>query len=464
MDKFHCRICKKDFSTASGLTRHANAIHHGKTSLSQGSRSQEQIQSPEHDLNLWNMPIVRPSESGSHTFAETPMLQVDMEDVIDETLESEPHDHLRSQENEESIEDINEELQINLEGPDYDSEDLQGASLDDALDSIEGKNRPEHVAKWPNEAYREFMELIVDGNISNKIGDKIIKLFNKHSNLENSPLPSSTKSGKDYLNQINSPLLDFKEKVIATYNEVDFTLYYRPIFRAIQTLLQRSEVADRFVHKGILKKDDSGRIFEEQFECDWWLETEKTLPPLNHLLSIILYSDATTFDGLGKTSGHPVFLTLGNFPNWLRNLPEAKVLLGFLPKVQDSGIKTTENFRILQREVFHKCFSIMLRPLLEKPDALYFGVKGQPMRFAARISLFLSDMLEADEITATYKSARCKRPCHTCMISQNDLNNMNVMLEDMPSRTHENMQEIIREDRGKEFSVHFVENAFWKFP
>jgi hypothetical protein len=349
MDKFHCRICKKDFSNASGLTRHANAMHHGKTSLSQGSRSQQQIQSPEHDSDLWNMPITRPSESDSPIFAETPMLQVDIENVIDETLESDP-DPQRSQE---------EELRINLEDHDSDSEDLQGASFDDALDSIEGKNRPEHVAKWPNEAYREFMELIVDGNISNKIGDKIIKLFNKHSNLENSPLPSSTKSGKDYLNQINSPLLDFKEKVIATYNEVDFTLYYRLIFRAIQTLLQRSEVADGFVHKGILKKDDSGRIFEEQFECDWWLETEKTLPPLNHLLSIILYSDVTTFDGLGKTSGHPVFLTLGNIPNCLRNLPEAKVLLGFLPKVQDSGIKTTKNFRILQREVFHKCFSII---------------------------------------------------------------------------------------------------------
>ena len=49
------------------------------------------------------------------------MLQVDMEDVIDE---SELHDHLRSQENEESIEDINEELQTNLEDTDSDSEDL----------------------------------------------------------------------------------------------------------------------------------------------------------------------------------------------------------------------------------------------------------------------------------------------------------------------------------------------------
>jgi hypothetical protein len=249
------------------------------------------------------------------------------------------------------------------------------------------------------------MELVVEGNISNKIGDKIIKFFNKYSNLEKSPLPSSTKNGKDYLNQINSPSLDFKEKTVATYSEVDIKLYYRPIFRAIQALLQRPEVADNFVHKGNLRKDDNERIFGEPYECDWWLETEKTLPPLNHLLSVILYSDATTFDGLGKTSGHPVFLTLGNLPNWFRNLPEAKVLLGFLPKVQDSGIKTTESFRNLQREIFQKCFDIMLRPLLEKPDVLYFRVKGQPMYFAARISFFLSDMLEANEITATYKSS-----------------------------------------------------------
>ncbi|CAG8576683.1 14044_t:CDS:2, partial [Dentiscutata heterogama] len=85
------------------------------------------------------------------------------------------------------------------------------------------------------------------------------------------------------------------------------------------------------------KKKDNDievRMFGEQYECDWWHETEKKLPPLNCLLSIILYSDATTFDSLGKTSGHPVFLTLGNIPTWLRNSADSKVLLGFLPKVQ----------------------------------------------------------------------------------------------------------------------------------
>ncbi|CAG8783436.1 13857_t:CDS:1, partial [Rhizophagus irregularis] len=142
---------------------------------------------------------------------------------------------------EENFEELGTEIPVNLDNIDLDPEDLQGASLDDALDAIEGKNLPERVAKWPNDAYRDFMRLIVEGNISNKIGDQIIKFFNKYSNLEESPLPKSTKNGKDHLNQITSPSLDFKEKVVSTYSGIDITLYYRPIFRAIQALLQRPE-------------------------------------------------------------------------------------------------------------------------------------------------------------------------------------------------------------------------------
>jgi hypothetical protein len=184
---------------------------------------------------------------------------------IAEDSESEPRYHLRKRVRSEERVEANfeeSEAESELESPEnfeedtefIDPDDLQGASLDDAIDAIDGKSTPERVVKWPNDAYRDFLELIVEGNISNKMGDKIIKFFNKHSNLEKSPLPSSTKNGKDYLNQINSPSIDFKEKVVATYNEINFTLYYRPIFRAIQALLQRSEVANNFVHKGIPNK------------------------------------------------------------------------------------------------------------------------------------------------------------------------------------------------------------------
>jgi len=105
----------------------------------------------------------------------------------------------------------------------------------------------------------------------------------------------------------------------------------------------------------------------------------------------------------------------------------------------------------------------MLRPLLEKPNALYFGIKGQVIMFASRISFFLADMLEADEITATYKSSHCKMPCYTCMVLQNDLNNMDLQRDEIPSRIHDNMQQVIREDKEKEFSIHSTKNAFWKF-
>ncbi|RGB31070.1 hypothetical protein C1646_764544 [Rhizophagus diaphanus] len=76
------------------------------------------------------------------------------------------------------------QLSIILEDTDIDPEDLQGASLDNALDTTEGKNRPKRIAY----------------------------------NLQEFPLPKLTKSGKDYLNQINSPAIDFKEKTIATHS------------------------------------------------------------------------------------------------------------------------------------------------------------------------------------------------------------------------------------------------------
>jgi len=47
-------------------------------------------------------------------------------------------------------------------------------------------------------------------------------------------------------------------------------------------------------------------------------------------LSIILYSDATTLDTLGKSSLHLIYIFLGNIPTWRRNKEDAKQLLGYL--------------------------------------------------------------------------------------------------------------------------------------
>ena len=95
-----------------------------------------------------------------------PTLQVDdyrMEDIIIEAVEDEnenlneikPRYNLRSRIQDIEVEKMEEsskesetdsQLSIILEDTDINPKDLQGASLDDALDTTEGKNRPKHIA------------------------------------------------------------------------------------------------------------------------------------------------------------------------------------------------------------------------------------------------------------------------------------------------------------------------------
>ena len=38
---------------------------------------------------------------------------------------------------------------------------FQEASLNDALETVEEKNKPENIAGWPNDAYHDFIKLII---------------------------------------------------------------------------------------------------------------------------------------------------------------------------------------------------------------------------------------------------------------------------------------------------------------
>ena len=73
----------------------------------------------------------------------------------------------------------------------------------------------------------------------------------------------------------------------------------------------------KFDKKSEIRNNVECHIYEEQYNCLWWEQEESSLLPGHRLLSIILYSDATTLDHMGKSSGHPIFLSLGNISVWL---------------------------------------------------------------------------------------------------------------------------------------------------
>lgn len=129
---------------------------------------------------------------------------------------------------------------------------------------------------------------------------------------------------------------------------------------------------------------------------------------------------------------------------------------------KNQAIRNSDYFRNLARKVTKRCWSIMLRPIL-KLEELELTVNDTQITFAPRISIFIADMLEANSITSTYKSANCKMPCSSCTVLIKDLNNMNLSEQDITLRTPELMASVIQNGKAKDYSIHNQKNVFWDF-
>ena len=105
----------------------------------------------------------------------------------------------------------------------------------------------------------------------------------------------------------------------------------------------------------------------------------------------------------------------------------------------------------------------MLRPILKLKE-MELTVNGIQISFVPRISVFILDMLEANAITNTYKSANCKMPCPNCMVIFEDLNNMSLSKEDITLRTPKSMALVIQKGMAHNYSIHNQKNIFWDFP
>src|SRR5205823_12163872 len=59
----------------------------------------------------------------------------------------------------------------------------------DNVDNVDNIEKSDNANEFPNEAYADLMTLVTDYKLSNRAGNAIIKFFNKHSNVPQSPLP-----------------------------------------------------------------------------------------------------------------------------------------------------------------------------------------------------------------------------------------------------------------------------------
>src|SRR6266498_3287539 len=120
----------------------------------------------------------------------------EIEPILDEPIET--------QENveDEEFDDVDLTFPLSI-----DAEDSRGTTLDDAInDRMHSQN-----TEWPNDIYREFMEIVMEYQLSNSCGDRIIKLIDKSRRApDENQLPKSTKEGHKFLDINEFPYMNSK--------------------------------------------------------------------------------------------------------------------------------------------------------------------------------------------------------------------------------------------------------------
>jgi Plavaka transposase len=345
----------------------------------------------------------------------------------------------------------------------YSLHDVEPIPIFDTLDiSSTTNSRPE----FPSEEFGDFMELLTKWNLSDACASDILK-FSRKICHDDVILPTSVKQGRQLLDRINVPHLSFKKTPIMTYKEETYHLHYRSIFDAIKELLSNKEILDNCTFEFNSLYHDGQRIYHEQYNGEWWERVQNSLPRGAKVLSIILYSDATTCDHLGKSSEHPIYLTLGNIVSWRRNKPDAKVLLGYLPQLKAKTItqKRSKSFRLTKRVLYQYSLDILVRPLLNyKNNGFDLKTDNNVLWCYPFISVMLGDLPENAATTLTFNSANCRHPCHECLVKGDDLNNVELSDDQIILRTPETMIAFVEQDVAQQYSLHDMENIFWRYP
>ena len=113
-------------------------------------------------------------------------------------------------------------------------------------DNVDNTEKSDNAKEFPNEAYADLMTLVTNYKLNNKAGNAIIKFFNKHSNVPQSPLPINIEKGRKFMNNMKFPNLTFKKICIASHNHKEYFLHYQDLIHCIKNILAIPDITQDF--------------------------------------------------------------------------------------------------------------------------------------------------------------------------------------------------------------------------
>ena len=147
--------------------------------------------------------------------------------------------------------------------------------------------------------------------------------------------------------------------------------------------------------------------------------------------------------------------------NWRCNKPDAKQLLGYLPILKSSNNteKQSDNFKKASREAFHKSLEVLLNPLTND-DGIDLTLNNETVWFFPRVSIVIANWPEAATYCLTYKSPMSNFSCHFCLVTRDNLSDMNLQINDIILRTHTNIQQYFNQNTENSVCLEKISNFF----
>ena len=395
---FQCPFCPRTFSQRSAYSQHTQIC------LRKVEVDEEESNSETHSIDLTQ----------------------DINESDDNEMEYEPFQEAAQDTSFSSMESTYSNLLSKISIMSYE----ENIELEESEESEESEifeeakePEPEALTEFPNDAYKDLMVLVTKHKLNNKAGNAIIQFFNKHSALSKSPLPKNIEKERTFMNKMKFPNLSFNKICITYHNGKEYFLHYQSLIQCIENILAVPDITQNFALSFENYEHEGESVYKEQNNGIWWKNTEGSLLTGAKLLSLILYSDATTTDTLGKSQLHPIYLSIGNIPTWRRNKPDAKQLLGYLPILEavSSIEKKSSTYKNLVRETFHKSLRHLLEPIILLEDGVDLSVNNETIWFYPRVFTIISDWPEAASFCLIYKSNLFMS---FCLVKKNNLSSI----------------------------------------
>ncbi|CAG8605001.1 33176_t:CDS:2 [Gigaspora margarita] len=101
--------------------------------------------------------------------------------------------------------------------------------------------------KFPSEEYTEFMHIVTQFRVQDLLANAFIRFFNKYSNCDDHPLPSTSQGGQAFIKDLNLLYFGWRKEIIFNYEGLEYMFEFRTVLNGIHQLLINKSITEEFI-------------------------------------------------------------------------------------------------------------------------------------------------------------------------------------------------------------------------